>query len=287
MRLISRRAVALPLNPVKLSGISAAALVCALLLSAPAAAQQPFIAYLYGFNQDPPNESTAEGVAIVTVDTELHTIRMQVEFENLSGPATGAGIHGITATPGDGAGMCATVLPAFPSFPVGETSGSFDYTFAFEDLGAFNPAFVAAHGGPGSAPSELINAIGAGKAYVNLPSAAYPDGEMRGFLLATQAADFNLDGLVGSADLGTWASEQGFSNVADANRDLLADGTDFLIWQRQLGLQAILGGGLGHHATPVPEPPLAAELAVVSAAMAGSWRRRRGELSSVLIRRAA
>jgi hypothetical protein len=275
------------LIPVKLLGLFAVSLVAAVAHAAPAAAQQPFIAYLAGYNQEPYNESPAVGVAIVTVDTQLHTIRMQVEFQNLSGPANGAGIHGITATPGGGTGMSATRLPALPAFPVGETSGSFDHTFAFEDMAAFNPAFISAHGGPGSAPSELINAIGAGKAYVNLASTAYPDGEMRGFLLATQAADFNLDGFVGSADLVTWANEQGFSNVADANRDLLADGTDFLIWQRQLGLSAVLGGGLGHHAMPVPEPPLAALLAAITGAAAASWRRRHGQLSAAIVRPAS
>jgi hypothetical protein len=246
------------------------------------AAQTPFIAYLDGAGQDPPNDSLASGFAVVTVDLALHTMRMQVRFENLTGAATAGGIYGVTTQQGEGTTRSATPLPAFNGFPLGQNSGEFDLTFSFDEPTSFNPEYLAAHGGIFEAPTVLAFGIGDGKAYVNIPSAAYPDGEIRGFLLAAQAADFNLNGLVDAPDLAVWRSEYGsISGVADATRDLLADGSDFLAWQRQVGLQAALGGGLGHHVQAIPEPSMAVLggfLASVAAWLARTDIRRRWTL---------
>jgi hypothetical protein len=207
----------------------------------------------------------------------LHTIRVQVRFENLTGVATAGGIHGLTSRQGEGTTGSATPLPAFSGFPLDQSSGDFDLTFSFDEPGSFNPEYLATHVGIFNAPTVLAFGIGDGKAYVNIPSAAYPDGEIRGFLHAAQAADFDLNGLVAAADLAAWRSEYGMiSSVADATRDLRADGSDFLVWQRQLGRQAVLGGGLGHHVHAVPEPTthgLAGVFACV-AALARVDRRR-------------
>jgi autotransporter-associated beta strand protein len=59
----------------------------------------------------------------------------------------------------------------------------------------------------------------------------------------TLAADFNFDGTVSSGDLATWRSNFAASGSAthaqgDADGDADVDGTDFLVWQRQLGLAA-------------------------------------------------
>jgi hypothetical protein len=249
------------------------ALAFAAALTGRLAAQSPFIAYLDGASQDPPNDSPASGFAIVTVDLALHTFRMQVRFENLMGAATAGGIHGVTSQQGEGTTGSATPLPAFPAFPLGQSSGEFDLTFSFDEPTSFNPEYLAAHEGIFRAPTVLAFGIGDGKAYVNIPSAAYPEGEIRGFLLAAQAADFDLDGLVDARDIAVWRAEFGsITGVADATRDLRTDGNDFLSWQRQVGLRAILGGGLGHHVQAIPEPSAVALGGVVACAVAFSAR---------------
>lgn len=230
-------------------------------------AQTPFVAYLDGSQQNTPNDSPGSGFAVVTVDLALHTVRIQVRFENLLGVATAAGIYAMTAQGGAGTAGSATPLPSFTGFPLGQSSGAFDLTFSFDDPLSFNPDFISANGGIFVAPTLFAFGIGDGRAYVNIPSAAFPEGEIRGFLLNAQAADFDLDGIVAASDLAVWRQEYGRSTVADATRDALAEGADLLIWQRQLGRQAELGGGLGHHVAAAPEP--AGRL--VAAALAGGW----------------
>lgn len=252
-------------------------LVVALALAAApvprAAAQQPFVAVLSGFEQDPPISTPASGLAVVTVDLALHTIRVKMRFNNLSSGATHAGLHGLTAEPGRGTADSATPVPALAGFPLGQTSGTYDQTFFYDNPATFDPAFVAAHGGMSQAPEVFAFGIGDGKAYFNIRTSAYSNGEIRGFLRSAQAADFDLNGIVLGPDLALWRAEYGgISSIADANRDLLVEGSDFLVWQRQLGLQAVLGGGLNHHVQPVPEP---AALAPAGLLVCGAARMRR------------
>jgi hypothetical protein len=80
-------------------------------------------------------------------------------------------------------------------------------------------------------------------------------------------ADFDANNTVNAADLAIWRSHFPLSSGAlkadgDANGDTIVDGTDFLIWQRELGLGV----------TPVvsvPEPAPAVLLGIGSAAMLG------------------
>jgi hypothetical protein len=64
------------------------------------------------------------------------------------------------------------------------------------------------------------------------------------------AADFNADGLVGSADLASWRTNFGGTLGGDSNADGQVDGADFLIWQRQLGTQTTSVA----MTNPAPEP---------------------------------
>lgn len=56
------------------------------------------------------------------------------------------------------------------------------------------------------------------------------------------ATDFNDNGTVDAADLATWKTAYGSTNLGDANNDGVTDGADFLAWQRDLGQSS--GGGL-------------------------------------------
>lgn len=69
--------------------------------------------------------------------------------------------------------------------------------------------------------------------------------------LAPIAADFDRNGVVDNADLGVWNTAMiGSTTAGDANGDGQTDGSDFLVWQRQLG-STVLGVAV---AAAVPEP---------------------------------
>lgn len=144
---------------------------------------------LSGPAEDPPNASPATGSALVTFDTVENTMRVQLDFSGLQGLTRAAHIHCCTALPGQGSVGVATHLPNFPGFPrdldgTGVTAGNYDRTFDADVAPFLNPTFIANNGGAAGALSALLAGIDAGKAYLNLHTAAFPGGEIRGFLQA-------------------------------------------------------------------------------------------------------
>ena len=86
-------------------------------------------AILSGAAEAPPNASPATGVATVTLDMDLITLRVEVSFTGLTGTTTMAHIHAPTLIPLTGTAGVATQVPNFAGFPVGVTSGVYDNTF--------------------------------------------------------------------------------------------------------------------------------------------------------------
>jgi hypothetical protein len=77
--------------------------------------------------------------------------------------------------------------------------------------------------------------------------------------------DFNDDGAVNGADLALWTANFGATSGAslgqgDADGDADVDGSDFLIWQRQLD-----GGPAAEATAAVPEPRTATWLMLTAA----------------------
>ena len=70
--------------------------------------------------------------------------------------------------------------------------------------------------------------------------------------------DFNNDGFVNGDDLAQWQSDFGLNGESDADDDSDSDGTDFLAWQRNLGMSA----GSIAATQAVPEPSTALLLGV-------------------------
>lgn len=142
-----------------------------------------FRADLLGANEVPPVASTGSGIGVVTFDPVAHTMRVQVEFEDLVSPSTVAHIHA-PRNPATGLGGVATTVPSFPGFPVGVTDGSYDQIFDTLSPATYNPAFVTANGGTiASAEAALLGFLLDGLAYLNVHSVQFPGGEIRGDLL--------------------------------------------------------------------------------------------------------
>lgn len=155
----------------------------AMLLTLPTASwahEHFFSASLNGTSQSPANSSPATAFVNATLDLDILDFRIDVVFNGLSSPITGAGIHAATASPGSGIAGLAILLPGFPT---GGTSGVYDQTFTIAVASSYDPAFVAASGGTASdALNALVAGLEDGKAYLNIYTAAFPDGEIRGFM---------------------------------------------------------------------------------------------------------
>jgi hypothetical protein len=164
------------------------ALTLALALAASTVAGQAaattyvFNAFLGGPNEAPPNASPGRGFSELTLDTDLHTMRVTATFEDLVGETTMAHVHAPTANPNAGTVGVATELPSFTGFPLGVTAGSYDHTFDTSALSTWNPGFVTANGGTAlGAEAAFLNALLAEKAYLNIHTTFVRAGEIRDF----------------------------------------------------------------------------------------------------------
>ncbi len=142
-----------------------------------------YSATLDGLSEAPPNASPGTGTALVTVDFDLLTMRLETSFEDLIGTVTAAHIHCCTAVPGEGTIGVATTTPTFPGFPSGVTSGLYDETFDLTLGSSFNAAFITSNGGIlDDARDALLTGLADGTAYLNIHTTSFGGGEIRGFL---------------------------------------------------------------------------------------------------------
>jgi hypothetical protein len=129
----------------------AALSLAATLAAAPAIAQETkFMATLSGAEEVPPVETAGTGSADVTWNSGTKELSWTIDFSGLSGPATAAHFHG-PADPGANAGPVITI----------------------EDLESPSE-------GTATLTDEQAADLAAGKWYVNVHTAANPDGELRG-----------------------------------------------------------------------------------------------------------
>lgn len=146
--------------------------------------EEVFTAFLSGSAESPPNASSGTGSVTATLDLDLITLRLEINFAGLEYPTTAAHIHGPTSQAFSGTAGVATQVPSFESFPLNVTSGIYDHTFDLTQASFYNPDFIAANGGSVPfAANAFINALEDGKAYLNIHTTAFPDGEIRGFLV--------------------------------------------------------------------------------------------------------
>jgi hypothetical protein len=156
-------------------------------VAAPAVADTyVFNAFLNGANEAPPNASPAFGFSKLFLDTDLHTMRITVEFEDLIGTTSAAHVHAPTAVANTGAIGVATELPSFTGFPLGVTFGSYDHTFDTTLASTWSPSFLTNFGGGTALGAEaaFLAALLDEKAYLNIHTSFRAGGEIRGFFEA-------------------------------------------------------------------------------------------------------
>ena len=165
-------------------------IVAAMMLLGGTASATPIIfqTSLSGADENPANASPGTGTAIVILDPDLNTMRVEVTFSGLTSNTTASHIHCCETAPGLNVNIpVATATPTFPGFPLGVMSGSYDQIFNLLDPATYNngtPNFIAAHGGTvAGAEAALISGIENRETYLNIHTTAFPGGEIRGLLV--------------------------------------------------------------------------------------------------------
>jgi hypothetical protein len=131
--------------------------------------------------------SSATGAASVTLDFDLSTLRVEIDFAGFTGTVTGANLHAPTAVPLVGTAGAAT--PSFVGFPLGVTGGTYDHTFDLNSISTFDPGFVTDSGGHFNAINRLDQSLHEHRAYLEIQTTVSPAGEARGFLVDAAAAE--------------------------------------------------------------------------------------------------
>ena len=165
-------------------------LMGALILQAPAAHAVPmtFVGNLSGANEVPPVASPGTGLATVILDPTAQTLQVNATFSGLTSNDVAAHIH-CCAPLGTNVGV-ATTVPAFPGFPLGVTSGTYNsVVFDLTQSTIYNPAFVTLEGGLAQAEAALIAGIEGGQTYFNIHTVNNPGGEIRSQLFAVAAPE--------------------------------------------------------------------------------------------------
>ena len=153
-------------------------------------------ASLVGSQEVPPTGSPGTGAALVTIDTVMQTLSVNVTFSGLGSGTTASHIH--CCAPVGVNAIVATTTPTFPNFPLGVTSGTYNMTFDLTMSSSYNPAFVTANGGTvASAESTLLAGLAAGQTYLNIHTTNFGGGEIRGQLaVVPEPATWILTGAV-------------------------------------------------------------------------------------------
>jgi hypothetical protein len=135
-----------------ISGFSAIAIAAMLAMPASAMAEMVKMkADLKSSEEVPPNDSPGSGTAEVTLDTDANKVSWKITHEGLTGDATAAHFHG-PAKVGENAGPIVDISTNM-------MEGAADVT------------------------AEQLQMIREGNTYLNVHTAQYPDGEIRGQVL--------------------------------------------------------------------------------------------------------
>ena len=160
----------------------------AALSSSSARATTIFTTPLTAANEVPPTTSLGTGFAMITLENDNNTLDVTVSFSGLTGPATMAHIHCCTA-PGTNTGV---VLP-FTNFPAA-------------NQGSYTQSFLLSSNLSGITAAAFLSGVQGGMAYVNIHTAQFPGGEIRGFL--TAVPEPSTAGIAGLCLIGVFAARR-------------------------------------------------------------------------------
>jgi hypothetical protein len=171
------------------------ALVAGLIVAGPAAADETVRIRLQGFNEVPAVSSEASGVFRARISRDRSHIDYDLSYEDLEGEVTQAHIH--FAQPGVIGGIAvwlcqtaanpapadvANLTPMCPAAP-GKVSG---HITAANVIAIPGPPVGTEQGIAAGELDEVIKAIRAGVAYVNVHSTKFAPGEVRGQVRASR-----------------------------------------------------------------------------------------------------
>lgn len=135
-------------------------------------------ATLSGASEVPAVTTTATGVVSASLHPTNGTLSYSVTWTGLSGTVTGAHIHGPAA-----AGVNANVIIDFAAPPTGTTNNTMTTTAAGAAAGNLNLNTLVAGTIDGA---QLRTMLDAGELYVNVHTAANPNGQIRGQITKQQ-----------------------------------------------------------------------------------------------------
>jgi len=147
------------------------------------------------FNEVPATASSGTGTASFVLDTTAQTLEGHIVFSGLNPLTPGGAPSGTTAAhihcclassflSGVNVGV-ATLVPAFPGFPlgVGVLSGSDNFLLDLSLASSYNPGFITAQGSLANAEAAFIAGLTSGRTYLNIHTTAFAGGEIRGFVV--------------------------------------------------------------------------------------------------------
>ncbi len=158
-----------------------AASVATAMAAVPASAVTVFTVTLAAANEVPPTMSSGTGGGTLTLSDDMNMLTANISFTGLTAPALEGHLHCCAPLGSDA--PVAIPLSVSPS-TAGMLTGTVDLTM----LAAYDAEFLSAYGGTVSTlRSALLSGLENGQGYINIHTATYPMGEIRGQVLTSAA----------------------------------------------------------------------------------------------------